>query len=796
MANRKHPLTICENCPLVERPFVPSHKVATPVLACVGEAPGRTEVIKKQPFVGPSGDTLWRTLALFGVSKDSVTTLNTVSCLPSAAQKPPPEAIECCRPRLRQEIDELPEETLVVGLGNVPKDALSPHAQGGVTTVRGLWYTLASIGSKRLATYLVHPAGVLRDPSRHGKDFMDGMRRALAGPPNVFADDIKHQVLRDRGEVKRVCERLAHEPVMTYDLETDQVNWRKDRILCLGIAWSPTKAVVIPGSLLYGAGKPYVGALLENREILWVGHNAKFDDKFLIYQLGIRSQVSFDTMIAHYVLDERPGTHALKKLVQQMFGVPDYELSLVQKHLRNRNDWYSKVPLKNLCRYCALDVGFTFRLFEEFDKALRAQGKYERPFKELLMQAARMFVDVEMHGMAVDRKRLDEELDAFGNDQEELQSKLRRVAKLQGYNPRSFPQTSKIIYDRFKMPVVTGRGVKARSTNKGAITALLAHPRVRGRKDCVEFLKALKKHRRVAKLRSSYLANLISKDMLTTEGRVHANFLIHGTEVGRLSVRNPALQTIPRTNDKEVSEYGTRIKSIYVASPGHKIMHADASQAELRAAAVLSKEPFLLDVYKDDRDLHTEVAIVMFGSEFSKIERVYCKMFNFAYVYGGTANSFATDAGLPIQEARNFVKRYDANMPQFAQYKRDQLAFMRSHGYVESLFGRRRRFPFINQMNFDEVRKASVHMPVASLASDITLMGAIHLHKLLPKGAYIILLVHDSILLEVRDDLIEVVAPLVKGMMEDVAQKYMPEVPWRVDVEVGDSWASVEKVEV
>jgi DNA polymerase I len=296
----------------------------------------------------------------------------------------------------------------------------------------------------------------------------------------------------------------------------------------------------------------------------------------------------------------------------------------------------------------------------------------------------------------------------------------------------------------------------------------------------------LTEYRRVAKMQSSYVDNLVT--FIDLNGRVHADFRITGTEVGRLSVSDPALQTIPRAGDY----YGSLIRSLFIARPGYKIVVVDYSQAELRVFACLSGEPFLIKVYMDGRDLHTEVAVAMFGSGYTKEQRVLCKMFNFSYVYGGNEHSFAQDSGLNIQIASQFVHDYDRLMPIGKQFKQDQLKLLRAQGYVESVFGRRRHFPLITPETLDEARKAAVHMPCAGTASDLTLLSALDAKD---RGIPVCLTVHDSVLAECREDLANEQAEEIAHIMQSNGTKFMPQVPWKADIDIGDSWAKAPEIE-
>jgi len=279
----------------------------------------------------------------------------------------------------------------------------------------------------------------------------------------------------------------------------------------------------------------------------------------------------------------------------------------------------------------------------------------------------------------------------------------------------------------------------------------------------------------------SYLKNILK--FAGNDGCVHPGALVHGTEVGRLSFRNPAIQTIPRPYE---DVYGAIVRGSFAAPEGYKFVIADYSQAELRVAAVLSQDPFLLQVYRDGRDMHTEVAVGMYGEDWTHAQRVLTKMFNFSYIYGGSEFSFAQDAGLPINVARQFVTDYNEIMSGLAQFRRDQLAKARDDGFVVSPFGRKRRFPLITPTNLHEVRKASIHAPIAGSASDLTQLSLIRAVKY---GYHVVLTVHDSIGALAREEEAEETATMLRMIMIEVATEHFPEVPWEVDVDIRDRWS-------
>lgn len=709
---------------------------------------------------------------------------NTVLCRPPAnkLRGRADAAITHCRKRLAEELRPYAANKVpIITLGKTAAEVIL-GVDASMGSMRGHWYRDGHV----FATW--HPAYVLRAPSRM-KEFVTDMRKIKHGGP-MKVEPIQYKVVETPTELdKFVLAVISESPLVCIDLETDQVVWWEDKILSIGVAWSSTKAFVIPEELVYHERtRKALEHIFDNCRV--VGHNFKFDVKFMKHQLGVdNARIDEDSLIAHYVLDEN-GRHALKTLLAERFDIEDYEKGLVQRYLNSRNDRYGKVPREHLYHYNALDVCYNMLLWYQLEEELLVEGLYDKPYRTPLMDSQQCFPDIELRGVLIDSEQhtaLSEQLHAA------IDNTYRQLSEMCGrdFNPRSWQQVQPIMYDHYGMPEVTGRGFKVRSTSKAArnkIKDLLLKE-----SEAYKWLELYDKYKSLEKLRSSYVDNLY--DVLGPQGCVHPDFLVYGTEVGRLSARDPAIQTIPRAGTGEVDgkKWGKAVRDLFVARPGYVWCKADYSQAELRVAAALSGDEFLLDVYRHNRDLHSEVARAMYGDNFTKEERVLAKMFNFSYLYGGNEHSFAADAGLPINVARDFVRRYNRVMPGLAEWKKGQLRRMKEQGYVETQLGRRRRFPLLTYSNIEDAKKSSVHAPVAGTASDLTLLSLIRLHTMDLEGVKVLITVHDEVDLEIRKDRIDEVVPIIIQTMEDVASEIFPQVPWKADAEIGESWGSIKK---
>jgi uracil-DNA glycosylase family 4 len=762
----------CKECPLQEYPFVPSYLPEDAEVFVVGEGPGVQEVRQGKPFVGQSGILLGAAFKQEGVDYEKVARSNVVCCRPPNNRAPTRKEAKCCWPRLAREVVEA-EPKVIIPVGKEAADYVLPNTEGmKVSERRGHWFK--AYGTPTLPTW--HPAYVLRRPGA-AKDFFNDIHRALNGSPEHFLHNPPEVIhVTEPWQLKEMIDEIPVDAFVAFDLETDQVMWYDrpeapaDEILMMGVTWERNRCYIVAPEAM---DVDLLKELFDYSNLKFVAHNGKFDVIFLRANGVNNARCDWDTMLAHYVLWEEPGTHGLKNLALEYFGLPDYEKELVQKYLKSRNDRYSKVPYNELAQYCAWDCCVTLELRNVLGEELVAQDLYDRPFMQLIMPMQRALTEVEWNGVPIDRDYVEKWQQRIFDYCDQLEADMQTMADDPVFNPRSPMQVSHYMYNVRKLPRPRARGVKPTSTAKKAIAHI--------KEGDDEFVDLLRTYRRAHKMNRSYMKNLLL--YCSTSGRVHPSALLHGTEVGRLSYRNPAIQTIPRPYE---DLYGAMVRSSFVAPPGWRFVLADYSQAELRVVAILSEEPFLLNVYKDGRDLHSEVAIGMYGEDFNKAQRVLCKMFNFSYIYGGSEYSFAEDSGLPLGTARQFVRDYNKLMPKLAEYKKEQFDFARTMGYVVSPFGRRRRFLLITQQNLDDVRKAAVHMPVASTASDLTQLSLV---KAVDEGIHVVLTVHDSIGALAREEQAEETAAHLKWIMETTASKYFPQIPWGVDAEVRDRWA-------
>jgi DNA polymerase-1 len=300
-------------------------------------------------------------------------------------------------------------------------------------------------------------------------------------------------------------------------------------------------------------------------------------------------------------------------------------------------------------------------------------------------------------------------------------------------------------------------------------------------------------YRELAKLKSTYidaLPSLINR----ADGRIHTSFNQTITTTGRLSSSDPNMQNIPVRTD-----LGREIRRAFIAEKGYLLLSLDYSQIDLRAAAHLSGDKSIIQIFKEDKDIHTMTAARLFNkksSEVSPEERSRAKEANFGVLYGLGPRGLAERLGLSQLEAEDFIDRYKNVYPQVFKYLEGVIESTRRLGYVETLFGRRRYLPEINSGSSvlaAQAERAALNMPVQGTSSDIIKKAMIEIRSKL-KGQSskleirMLLQVHDELVFEVREDRVKKWAKVIKEEMENAVRL---KVPLKVEAKVGRSWGEM-----
>jgi uracil-DNA glycosylase family 4 len=802
----------CSHCPLrVGGRFVPSAGPDTADLAFVGEAPGIQEARSGVPFVGPSGKLLEIVSSSYGIKREEVFLSNACLCRPADGTTPPKQAIAACRPRLLGELAGRGADT-VVSLGN--SAALSILGTEGITRLRvgpGRQSPYPELAGVRIIP-TVHPAACLRQSDMFPSLVSDVAKVVTDAEP---WQEPEVGVIDDPSAAKNFLGGLLEvTKFRLLDLVTDiEVDIDKDTSfdhpnkygqLCVGLCWDDNYAVIIgEEALKYEEVWDALDELFDNCNI--VGQNLKFDLAGLSPKIGVKTPY-FDTMLAHYCLDERPGTHGLKDMAIEELGAPKYDED-IKKWLNNppaelaHYKGYGRIPRPILYKYCGYDCVATFRLKKKYERKLENKKPdwwaYHYEFKSLrflhdfLIEASEPFTFMELNGIKIDKEYNAELWKKFQDSLAVINDEINEVLIKDGWvaiNPRSPQQVMKALTEHFR----------CRVNNTTEDTLTLLKEACEGKYSDYEskplylFIVGLLKHRKEAKMFGTYVKGIRNR---LYRGRVHSTFRLNGPVTGRTASRNPNVQNIPRA--------GLIKKQFIPASEANVFVQADYSQAELRVLCWLADEPYFRDILNDPtRDLFDELTPILYpelppknmvDKELWKDIRVRVKAFVYGLNYGRTEFSIAHELRLDIREAKLVKNRFFSTIPSIVAWQEWVKREVKSGHDLISPFGRHRRFHLITEENWKGIQNEALAFLPQSTSSDVGLRALARVRRdLRGSGAYLRNFVHDSILVDCPRDMADDVAVLLDQRMVESGQELVGDyIQFKTDVKIGNNWAEV-----
>ncbi|WP_417323636.1 DNA polymerase I [Deinococcus radiophilus] len=420
-------------------------------------------------------------------------------------------------------------------------------------------------------------------------------------------------------------------------------------------------------------------------------------------------------------------------------------------------------------------AGITARLLEVLPEQLdeprrKLYGEVEKPLSGVL---ARM----EARGVRLDSEYLTGLSLAIAERIQRLEGQIHELAGRE-FSIRSRDQLEAVLYD--ELGLASGKKTKLTGKRSTAVSAL------EPLRDEHPIIPLLLEYRELEKLRGTYLDPL-PRLVNPTTGRLHTTFAQTAVATGRLSSLNPNLQNIPIR-----SEEGRQIRKGFVADDGYCLVAADYSQLELRLMAHIAGDAPMQQAFRDGADIHRRTAAQVLGLDEATVDanqRRAAKTVNFGVLYGMSAHRLSNELGIPYAEAAGFIENYFGIYPGIQEYIDGTLEFGRQHGYVETLYGRRRYVPELTARNRN-LREAgerlAYNMPIQGTAADIMKMAMVALEPRLDAlGARMLLQVHDELLIESPQEKAEEVAALTREVMENVVTL---EVPLATEVGISDNW--------
>ena len=529
----------------------------------------------------------------------------------------------------------------------------------------------------------------------------------------------------------------------------------------------------LPEAVVLAALKP----LLEDDSILKVGQNLKYDAAIFL-ERGIRLDPIDDTMLMSYTIEGGLHGHGMDELSELHLSHAPISFSEVTGKGKDKIT-FDCVAVDVATKYAAEDADVTLRLWRIIKPKLMEQQKrcvYETLERPLVMVLA----DMERAGIMIDPKLLQKLSNDFAKQQAALETEIHALAG-QDFNIGSPKQLGEILFDKMKLE--GGRKTKtgAWSTDSDVLEDVAAQG--------VPMAQKVLEWRGLAKLRGTYTEALPGYINPKT-GRVHTSYAMASTSTGRLASSDPNLQNIPvRT------EEGRRIRQAFIAPKGSKLISADYSQIELRLLAHIADIPELKKAFADGLDIHAMTASEIFGVPVKDMPadvRRRAKAINFGIVYGISGFGLANQLGIPQSEANDYIKKYFTRFPGIRDYMEETKQFARTHGYVETLFGRRIHIREINSkvQGFRAgAERAAINAPIQGAAADVIRRAMVKLPPLLPASVKMLLQVHDELIFEAPEKDIAKASQIIVGAMEKASLPAVEiSVPLVVEARAADNW--------
>ena len=601
-----------------------------------------------------------------------------------------------------------------------------------------------------------------------------------AGPPP------RYEMVLERPQLDAWLARLAAAPLVSFDTETDSLDYMRARIVGVSFAVLPGEAAYVPLAHDYAGAPPQLdreqvlAALkpyLEDAGKSKLGHHLKYDRHVLAnHGIALAGQ-RFDSMLESYVLNSVATRHDMDSAAEKYLGVKTIHFEDVAGK-GAKQITFNQVDVDRATEYSAEDADVTLRLHQALWPKIEATPRLQALYETIEQPLVAVLYRMERTGVLVDAALLKAQSAELAARMRELKA-LAHAEAGGPFNVDSPKQLQEILFGKLGIPVTRKTPTGQPSTAEDVLDELAA---------TYPLPKLILEYRGVAKLKSTYTDKL-PEQIDPRTGRIHTSYHQAVAATGRLSSTDPNLQNIPiRTPE------GRRIRQAFVAPPGWSLVAADYSQIELRIMAHLSGDESLLRAFAEDRDIHQATAAEVFGLELASVsadQRRSAKAINFGLIYGMSAFGLARQLGIGRGDAQKYVDLYFERYPGVKRYMDETRRQARATGFVETVFGRRLYLPEIqsrNQALRQYAERSAINAPMQGTAADIIKRAMIDVDDWLQHSqapARLIMQVHDELVLEVAD---EAIGTVVAQLRDHMARAAELKVPLKVDVGVGRNW--------
>jgi len=625
--------------------------------------------------------------------------------------------------------------------------------------------------------------GILR--TLHAKKMVDPQARQktetadeVVEATNAKSLSFETKLITDEKELMQLVGSISPDDLVAFDTETTGLEHEKEHMVGFSFALDDETAYYVPVAHFYLGVPDQVSkevAAQALRKIFTarvLGHNIKFDLHFVADFLGVETlDIYADSIVLAWLVNPE-GKLSLDHLAEVWL---DHKM-IAFKDTVKKGETFASVELEDAASYAAEDALITRRLYHILTEKLKLQNaehlidlahSLEFPFVTTLLE-------MERYGIMSDA----ESLETFRAEAKEKLSELTEaIYEAAGgeFNINSPKQLGDILFDKLQLPVG-----KKRSTDVKVLQELLGtHP----------VIDLILQYREMFKLYSTYIEPLLELNRQSKDGRIHTSFVQTGTATGRLSSKNPNLQNIPVK-----SELGVRIREAFVAPKGRVLIGIDYSQIELRLLAHFSQDSVLVNAFKEDKDIHMQTAIVLFGEEEAASKRNIAKTVNFGLLYGMGQKKLSDTLGITTKEAKEIIEKYFESFPTVKRYFASIVELSKEQGYVETLLRRRRYFDYATATPMIKAafERESVNTVFQGSAADLIKLSMNKIAdviKMRELPARMMLQIHDELIFEADEAEAETIAAEFKAIMESIVPL---NVPLKTSLNLGRHWGELK----
>ena len=488
-----------------------------------------------------------------------------------------------------------------------------------------------------------------------------------------------------------------------------------------------------------------------------------------------------DIMLMAYDLGSGRDNTEFHRLIEFFLGEQDeISVSGITKARANLNAMDERAVMN----YVSRNVYFLHRAYQKLQPLL-LENSIQSFYRKIDLPLSTVVFKMECNGFKVEKnilldleKTLDKKIDL-------LSKEIYKTAGIE-FNISSSQQLADVLFSHMGLdPQKKLKKSGAYSTNVEILEILQLEGHT--------IADLLIQWRKLTKLKSTYTSSLVSHVESSSSGeRIHSNFLLALTATGRFSSTEPNLQNIPVKG-----EFASEIRSAFVAKEGYKILALDYSQIELRIIAHIANVKSLKEAFRNNKDIHAVTASEMFGVSQENVDnslRNKAKAINFGIIYGISGYGLAKNIGISRNEATDYIQKYFEKYPEILTYMESSKEFAHRHGYIETMMKRKCYIPNINSKDhnlrsFSE--RAAINFPIQGTDSDIMRKAMVSADEIIESSSLdckMILQVHDELLFEVREDIVEKARDILKKSMENIVDISVPLV---INTSIGDSWRKV-----